>query len=89
MVVAFAFQGLGRATIPLVWMLVRTAGVLGVAVLCTHTFGLGERAVFGTIATANVVSALVMSGLFLVTERRLRRGGVATEAVGLPLTGTR
>src|SRR5207249_794008 len=36
MVVAFAFQGLGRATIPLALTIVRVAGVLAVAVLCTH-----------------------------------------------------
>src|SRR5439155_723116 len=46
MVVAFAFQGLGRAIIPLVWMIGRVVAVLAAAVLCTDALGLGERAVF-------------------------------------------
>jgi len=72
MVIAFAFQGLGRATIPLAWMTVRVIAVLVAAVACTQVFGLGERAVFTTIAVGNVVSAAGMFALFLVTERRLR-----------------
>jgi putative MATE family efflux protein len=90
MVVAFAFQGLGRATIPLAWMIVRVIGVLAVAVVCTHVLGLGERAVFTTIAVGNVASAAGMVVLFLATERRLR----ATRAEASPVarlapTGTR
>jgi Na+-driven multidrug efflux pump len=73
MVVAFAFQGLGRATIPLAWMIVRVVGTLAVALVCTRGFGLGEGAVFATIATGNVVSTVAMVALFLLTERRLRR----------------
>ncbi len=72
MVLAFAFQGLGRATIPLAWMTVRVAGVLVAAVVCTHVLGLGERAVFTTIAAGNVASAVGLGVLFLATERRLR-----------------
>src|SRR2546427_33539 len=72
MVIAFAFQGLGRATIPLAWMIVRVAGVLAAAVVCTQGLGLGERAVFTSIAAGNVVSAAGMVALFLLTERRLR-----------------
>src|SRR6184192_579507 len=41
MVIAFAFQGLGRAIIPLVWMIGRVVAVLAAAVLCTHALGLG------------------------------------------------
>jgi putative MATE family efflux protein len=80
MVVAFAFQGLGRATIPLAWMVFRTIGVLGVAIVCTHVLGLAEGAVFGTIATANVVSAVVLSVLFVLTERRLRAEAMESPA---------
>ncbi len=72
MVVAFAFQGLGRATLPLVLTIARVAGVLAVAVLCTNGLGLGERAVFTTIAAGNVASAVAMTALFAVLARRLR-----------------
>ncbi len=72
MVIAFAFQGLGRATVPLAWMTARVAGVLVAAVVCTHGLGFGERAVFTAIAAGNVLSAAVMIALFLATERRLR-----------------
>jgi len=90
MVIAFAFQGLGRATIPLAWMIVRTIGVLAVAVLCTRMLGLGERAVFTTIAVGNVVSAAAMVTLFVLTERRLREAAPApSPASELDATGTR
>jgi putative MATE family efflux protein len=90
MVIAFAFQGLGRATIPLAWMIVRTIGVLAVAVLCTRVLGLGERAVFTTIAVGNVVSAAAMVTLFVLTERRLREAAPApSPASELDATGSR
>src|SRR5881398_2105000 len=89
MVIAFAFQGLGRATIPLAWMIVRVAGVLAAAVVCTQGFGLGERAVFTTIAAGNVVSAAGMVALFLLTDRRLRAALPALFPVSeLAATGT-
>jgi len=72
MVVAFAFQGLGRATIPLALTIARVAGVLAAAVLCTRGLGLGERAVFTTIAAGNVASAVAMTALFVLLARRLR-----------------
>jgi Na+-driven multidrug efflux pump len=87
MVVGFAFQGLGRATVPLAWTVFRVAAVLGVAVACTHGLGLGEQAVFTTIAAGNVMSAAGMVALFVLTERRLRAaaapplGGLATAGV--------
>jgi Na+-driven multidrug efflux pump len=71
MVLAFAFQGLGRATVPLVWSAVRVLGVVGAAVFCTRVLGLQEGAVFTTIALANVASAIVMTALFLRVERNL------------------
>jgi len=89
MVIAFAFQGLGRATIPLAWMIVRVAGVLAAAVVCTQGLGLGERAVFTTIAAGNVLSAAGMVALFLLTERRLRAALPALFPVSeLAATGT-
>jgi putative MATE family efflux protein len=81
MVSAFAFQGLGRATTPLVWMAFRVAGVLAVALACTQLLGLGERAVFAAIAGGNVVSALVMAGLLARTVRRLEGSGRAAARV--------
>jgi MATE family, multidrug efflux pump len=71
MVVAFAFQGLGRATIPLAWTVVRVVCVLTAAIVCTRIFGFGERAVFGIIAAANVVSAVGLATLFALTERAI------------------
>jgi len=60
MIASFAFQGLGRATLPLVVMIVRVAAVLGAAIVCTGVFGLGEQAVFTTIAAGNVAGAVVL-----------------------------
>lgn len=75
MVLGFAFQGLGRATPPLVVMLVRVPVVLAVALWCVHA-GLGEAGVFATIATGNVVATSVLA-LLLVRELR-RRGRPAS-----------
>jgi Na+-driven multidrug efflux pump len=72
MVVAFAFQGLGRATIPMTWTILRVAGVLATTILLTRGLGLGESAVFATIAAGNVVSAVGMIALFAYAERGLR-----------------
>src|SRR3989442_9037102 len=82
MVVAFAFQGLGRATIPLAWMIVRVVAVLAAAVVCTQGLGLGERAVFATIAAGNVVSAAGLVTLLVLTERRMRAAWSAPAPVG-------
>jgi putative MATE family efflux protein len=76
MVLAFAFQGLGRATIPLAWMAIRVVAVLAVSLVCTQTFGLGVGSVFATVAVGNAASAVVMVVLYLLTERRLRPSGV-------------
>jgi putative MATE family efflux protein len=71
MVLAFAFQGLGRATPPLVVMAVRVPIVLGVALWCVHA-GLGEAGVFATIAAGNVTATLVLA---LLLRRELKRRG--------------
>ena len=71
MVLAFAFQGLGHATIPLFWMIVRVVGVLAASIICTQWLGLGERAVFAAVAVGNVTSSIVMVTLFRMTERRV------------------
>ncbi len=72
MVIAFAFQGLGRATVPLVVMVLRVVAVLVAAIVCTRTFGLGEQAVFLVIALGNVAGACVLTALFFVAERARR-----------------
>lgn len=75
MVIAFAFQGLGRATAPLIWMIVRVVGVLTAALVCTQWLGMGDRAVFVAVAAGNVVSAAVMLTLFTRIERSMRVRG--------------
>lgn len=69
MVIAFAFQGLGHATLPLFVMVARVAAVLGAAIVCTRTFGLGEQAVFVAIAVGNVAGAFVLVALFVASQR--------------------
>lgn len=64
MVLAFAFQGLGRATAPLVLMAVRVTAVLAVALVLTRRFGYADGAVFATVAAGNVASAAAMATLF-------------------------
>jgi putative MATE family efflux protein len=84
MVIAFAFQGLGRATLPLALTVVRVAGVLVAAVVCTQHLGLGERAVFGCIATGNVLGAASLVALFTTMERRLQSAPRWTKPVPAP-----
>ncbi len=72
MVIAFAFQGLGQATMPLMLMAARIAAVLAITLLCTQYLGLEERAVFATIAAGNVCSAAAMTLLFLRAHRRMK-----------------
>ncbi|HVN87462.1 MAG TPA: MATE family efflux transporter [Candidatus Binatia bacterium] len=73
MVIAFAFQGLGRATAPLVLMSVRVVAVLAVALFCTQWLGLADRSVYITVAVANVLSAGLMTTLFVRVHRTARR----------------
>jgi putative MATE family efflux protein len=69
MVISFAFQGLGRATLPLVVTISRIGAVLAAAIVCTRVFGLEEHAVFLSIALGNVAGAFVLTVLFVVVER--------------------
>lgn len=73
MVLSFAFQGLGRATVPLVFMAMRVVVVLAVALVCTQVLGYGERSVFMTIAVANTLAAGGMVYLFTGVLRRHTR----------------
>jgi len=83
-VIAFAFQGIGRATLPLVLTIVRVAGVLIAAVVCTQQFGLGERAVFVCIAAGNVLGAASLVALFTTMERHLHSAPQWTKPVPAP-----
>jgi Na+-driven multidrug efflux pump len=73
MVIAFAFQGLGRAALPLVVMVTRVVIVLTTAIVGTRSFGFDEHAVFVTIAIGNVAGTVVLAGLFLATQRTSTR----------------
>jgi putative MATE family efflux protein len=84
MVIAFAFQGLGRATLPLALTVVRVGGVLIAAVVCTRELGLGEQAVFTCIATGNVIGALSLIALFVAMERRLHSAPQWTKPIPAP-----
>lgn len=70
MVIAFAFQGLGRATTPLLWMMVRVVAVVTASILAVKGWGASDGVVFAIVAAGNITSAVVMTGLFLHTERR-------------------
>jgi putative MATE family efflux protein len=70
MVLAFAFQGLGRATPPLVVMAIRVPIVLLAAIGCVRWLGLAEQAVFATIAVGNVASTALLAFLFVRMQRR-------------------
>jgi len=75
MVLAFAFQGVGRAGVPTAVIAVRIGGMLAAAILATRWLGLGERAVFAIIAASNVASVVALLALYRRLERRLARGG--------------
>jgi Na+-driven multidrug efflux pump len=70
MLTSFAFQGLGRAAVPLVWMLVRVTAVVGSAVAGTRWFGWGPLGCFAAIALGNVASAVAMTWLLRRAMRR-------------------
>lgn len=71
MVIAFAFQALGRATIPLLVMAVRATTAVVVAIVLAGR-GWNEAAVFTTIAATNATAALVLVVLFVRTLSSLR-----------------
>ena len=69
MVIASAFQGLGRATVPLTVMGVRVVLVVAVALAATHLFGLPATAVFAVIAAGNVLGCFALAALFRAAFR--------------------
>jgi putative MATE family efflux protein len=72
MVLASAFQGVGRAALPLAVMVGRVALVIGGALFLTRVFGYGARPVFLLIAASNVVACLTLAHLF---RRVMRSAG--------------
>ena len=70
MVVASAFQGLGRATVPLTVMVVRVVLVVAAALAATRFFGLQADTVFAVIAAGNVCACLALVALFRAAFRR-------------------
>ncbi len=70
MVLASAFQGLGRATLPLMIMSVRVVVVIGAAVFMTSYLHYGAAPVFMLLAAGNVVSCAAMAAMFRRTLRR-------------------
>ena len=71
MLTSFAFQGLGRAAVPLAWMVVRVIAVVCAAVVGTRWFGWGARECFAAVAVGNVASAIMLTGLL---RQAIRRG---------------
>jgi putative MATE family efflux protein len=69
MVVASAFQGLGRATVPLTVMGARVVIVVAAAVVATRIFGMTAEAVFAIIAAGNVCGCLALAALFRAAFR--------------------
>lgn len=63
-VFAFAFQGTGRAVVPLVWTLLRVTLVVGASLIAVHSFHFADSAIFACVAIGNCVSALILGGLF-------------------------
>jgi len=77
MVLSFALQGCGRATVPLMWVIVRVVGVVAAAIVCTQFLGFAHRAVFAVVAGSNVLAALVMLLLFVVIQRNVSADGAS------------
>jgi Na+-driven multidrug efflux pump len=70
MVLASAFQGLGRATVPLTVMIARVVLVVAAALAATRFLGLGADAVFLIIAAGNLCACLALVALFRAAFRR-------------------
>jgi len=71
MMLAFAFQGLGRATTPLAVMAIRITVLVVGALLLSSKFGYGVSAVFALIAATQCLSAVLLSVAFVTGVRRL------------------
>ncbi len=69
MILAFAFQGLGRASVPMLWNLARASSVVFITSLGVRYLQWSENGVFAAIAVANTVSALALACLFRIVLR--------------------
>jgi putative MATE family efflux protein len=69
MVVASAFQAVGRAAVPLTVMAIRVALVIAAAVAATHLLGAGAETIFVIIAAGNLGSCLALWTLFRAAVR--------------------
>jgi len=78
MMLAFAFQGIGRATTPLVIMVVRISAVVTGAVVVSKSLGYGAAAIFALLVAGNCLSTALLSVAFVGSVRRLGRPVAAT-----------
>jgi putative MATE family efflux protein len=78
MVFAFAFQGTGRAALPLIWTVLRVGLVTTAAIVAVTVLRTPEWAVFSCVAIGNIISAAVLAWLFGRHLRRLKARFQAT-----------
>lgn len=69
MVIASAFQGLGRATVPLTVMVVRVALVISAALSAPPLLGIDAEGIFAIIAAGNILGAAALTALFRLATR--------------------
>jgi Na+-driven multidrug efflux pump len=74
MTLAFAFQGIGRALMPLLIGVFRMTVVIGGAVLLTAVYGAGINAVFLLVTATTLVSTSLLVVAFLRLRPRLAQG---------------
>ena len=70
MVFASAFQGLGRATVPLAVMIGRVALLTAGAIVLTRIMGYGAEPVFLLVAGSNVLGCFTLGALFWRAVRK-------------------
>ncbi len=70
MICAFAFQGIGKASLPMLCTLFRVAAVVTASAVAVRVLQLPEWTIFACVAAGNVLSALVLAWLL---RRQLRR----------------
>ena len=76
MTLAFAFQGIGRATVPLAITAIRITLVVAGALLLSSALGYGVGALFALIVTGNCLSVALLSVAFVVSVRAYGRTAV-------------
>jgi len=81
MTLAFAFQGIGRALMPLLIGVIRTVVLIGGAVLLTAVFHTGITAVFVLITATAAVSSTLLAVAFLRLRPRAEVSAYSPESV--------